>query len=73
MIPVLRGFISSEHSREKIIQFLTDSIVKEFDDLETSEQSEFLCLLNKVRDQLIESYHVEIQNPTYFDGILDTC
>lgn len=73
VIPVLRGFISSEYSRSKIIQFLTDFILKEFDDLETSEQAEFLRLINNVRDEQLESYEQEIQNPTYFDGILETC
>jgi hypothetical protein len=37
LIPIYDGFSINIHSRPKILQFMSDTIVNEFDDLETSE------------------------------------
>jgi hypothetical protein len=72
LLRMYRGFMATNHVRPKILLLLVDRIVEKFDDLETSDQCEFIKDLRNIRDQTAELTGKDIKHITYVQAVLET-
>lgn len=71
VLSLFGSLLGCQAARPKTIDLLSEAIVAEFNNLDTSSQCEFLRLLANVHDETA-SFHSEIDFLTSIDGILET-
>jgi hypothetical protein len=72
LLSLFQRFMTTKHIRPKIMLLLIDKIVEEFDDLETTEQCQFIKDLRQIRDETAQLTGREIKHVTYVQAVLET-
>ena len=73
MLETLKGFLSSPHKRSKIIEVLTDRVVKDFSNLSQEEMCDFVSLTRYIEDEVASmGGNAEITYTTGVEIILQT-